>query len=190
MSWLSESAALVRQSALYFPKNLNALGAGCLLASASLLSLAAHAAPRGVALSERAEQCIAGAALYHHVNAAVLKAIVRHESRGRANTITRNSNDTIDVGLTGINSVHFPELRQKGVAPEHLLDECVSVYVGAWKYSKKVYKYGNSWRAIGAYHSETAYYNSRYQTLIYNELVDMGVILNGLKLRAPSIMRP
>ena len=128
-----------------------------------------------LSLTLRAEQCIVGASQYHSVSPVVLKAIVRHESRGNPKTISRNSNNSVDVGLAGINSIHFPELRQKGVSPEQLLDECVSVYVGAWKYSKKVFKYGNTWRAIGAYHSETDYYSSRYQALIYNELVDMGM---------------
>lgn len=156
------------------------------LAAVLVCAAALPCSARGIALTPRTEQCIAGASQYHSVSAQVLKAIVRHESRGRAGTVTQNSNNTIDVGLTGINSVHFAELRQKGVAPEHLLDECVSVYVGAWKYAKKVYKYGNTWRAVGAYHSETPYYNSRYQALIYNELVDMGLITSAVKMGVPA----
>jgi soluble lytic murein transglycosylase-like protein len=135
------------------------------------LAPAAHATSM---VSERAASCIESAAMYHHVNARILTAIVIHESRGRASTVSRNTNGSVDVGLTGINSVHFRELQQKGVAPEHLLDECVSVYVGAWTYSKKVFKYGNTWQAVGAYHSETPVYGQRYQTLIYNTMIRMG----------------
>lgn len=148
------------------------------------LPLAAMAS--SIAVTNRTEACIAGAAQYHSVSPSVLLAIVRHESRGRAQTVLRNTNGSIDVGLTGINSVHFAELRKKGVAPEQLLDECVSVYVGAWTLSKKIFKYGNTWKAVGAYHSETAYFNQRYQALIYNELVDMGVLGLG-KIIVPAL---
>lgn len=130
-------------------------------------------------LSGRAEQCIKEAASYHNVGEDILRAIVRHESRGRADTVMQNSNGSIDVGLVGTNSIHFTELQKKGVAPADLLDECYSVYVGAWMYSQKVFAYGNSWFAIGAYHSKTPYFNQRYQVLIYNELVKMGVMKGG-----------
>lgn len=130
-----------------------------------------------VQLSSKALGCIAQAATYHSVNGAILEAIVRHESRGRADVVSRNSNGSMDIGLTGINSIHIPELARKGVAPSQLKDECVSIYVGAWKLSQSMFKYDNSWWAVGAYHSKTPRYNLRYQALIYNELVDMGVML-------------
>lgn len=142
-------------------------------------------------LSEQAEQCIIGASTYHKVNPYILKAIVRHESRGRPKTIALNTNGSIDVGLTGINSIHFAELQRKGVAPVYLLDACVSIWVGAWTYSKKVHKYGNTWRAVGAYHSETDRYNQRYQSLIYNEIVNMGVLgVMGRSTRAGQKQKP
>lgn len=130
-----------------------------------------------IQLSSNALACISEASRYHSVNSSVLEAIVRHESRGRPNTVSRNSNGTVDIGLTGINSIHLPELIKKGVAPYQLKDECVSIYVGAWKLSQSMFKYDNSWWAVGAYHSRTLQYNLRYQALIHNELVDMGVIL-------------
>jgi soluble lytic murein transglycosylase-like protein len=131
-------------------------------------------------LSGRAQQCVAGAAAYHQVSADVLKAIVSHESRERANTVAKNTDGSIDVGMMGTNSVHFTELQSKGVAPSDLLDECYSIYVGAWMYSQRVFKYGNSWRAIGAYHSKTPYYNERYQVLIYNEMIELGLLVGRL----------
>ena len=125
-------------------------------------------------VTSRAEECIVGASAYHHVNVDVLRAIALHESRGRAVTVIGNSNGTIDVGLMGVNSVHFPELIRKGVPPGALLDECVAVYVGAWKYSQKIFKYGNNWQAIGAYHSETPRYSAIYQSLIYKQIMRAG----------------
>lgn len=137
-------------------------------------------------LSPRTQACVSGAALYHSVNPQVLSAILVHESRGKPQTIVRNTNGSIDVGLAGINSIHFPELAKTGVTPADLLDECVSAYVGAWKLSKKINKYGNTWRAIGAYHSETPHFNARYQALIFNKMIDMG-FLNAQKVAVPRV---
>jgi soluble lytic murein transglycosylase-like protein len=154
----------------------------CVVVAWCLSASSTHAAQ----LSGRAERCIKDAAMYHHVGEDVLRAIVWHESRGKANTVVQNANGSIDVGLAGTNSIHFNELQKKGVAPADLLDECYAIYVGAWMYSQKVYTYGNNWFAVGAYHSKTPYYNQRYQALIYNELVKMGAIKGGL-MAVPSL---
>ena len=127
-------------------------------------------------LSERALQCVQSASQYHRVNPQILVAIARVESRGNPLAVGRNSNGTLDVGLVQTNSIHFDDLVKKGVAPAHLQDECVSLYVGAWMLSKKMAKHGNTWAAIGAYHSETPQHNYKYQRLIYSELIAMGAI--------------
>lgn len=110
--------------------------------------------------------CIADAAMYHHVNVQVLYAIAKQESGLNPNTIVRNKNGTIDVGLFGINSVHFPQLSQYGISPQNLLDPCVNAYVGAWLYAQKVNKFGNTWDAVGAYHSLTPTLKTSYATSI------------------------
>ncbi len=112
--------------------------------------------------------------------------LVVHESKGRGNTVVGNANGSIDVVLTGINSIHFKELQTKGVLPHHLLDECYSIFVGAWLYSKKVARWGNNWKAVGAYHSGTPYFNERYQVLIYNQMVQLGLI-SGQRLAVPPL---
>jgi soluble lytic murein transglycosylase-like protein len=138
---------------------------------------AVHAQSAGKGLSPRAHQCIAEAATYHRVNGAILEAIARHESGGSPSAVAKNTNGSVDVGLMQINSIHFADLSLKGVAPDHLLDECVAVFVGAWKLSKKMARHGNTWWAVGAYHSETPQYNVRYQNRIFAQLKSMGVPL-------------
>lgn len=145
-----------------------------------------HALAAAVVLSQRAEACILSASEYHKVNANIMRAIVALESRGRKHVVSQNTDGSIDVGLTGVNSVHFPDLIKKGVAPHHLMDECVAVYVGAWKLSQSIFRYGNTWKAVGAYNSRTPYFNERYQALVYNELVNMGVASPPKLLVPPS----
>lgn len=156
-----------------------ALLAGVAVGSEPTIQLTPSAAKAGVGraqVSAKARQCLGSAAMHHRVNVLILEAIVRHESRGKPGLVLSNSNGSVDVGLTGINSVHFPELATKGVAPQDLLDECVAIYVGAWKLSKKMAHHGNTWWAVGAYHSETPMYNARYQRRIWAELKAMGAV--------------
>lgn len=118
--------------------------------------------------------CIAQAARHHNVNATTLKAMIYQESWGRADVIRRNSNGSVDYGAAGINSVHLPELAKHGIGARALLDGCTSVYIGAWKYSKKIAKHGNTWRAVGAYHSETPKHRDRYANQILAHLIRWG----------------
>jgi len=67
-----------------------------------------------------------------------------------------------------INSVHLQELSRYGVGPADLQDQCKNIFVGAWQYRKKILKYGNSWTAVGAYHSETPAYRDRYAVDVHN----------------------
>lgn len=122
------------------------------------------------------DACIEAAADYHHVNAKTLKAIVFQESSGKPWKMNRSPNGTVDYGATGINSVHLPELAKFGITEKHLMNGCTNVFVGAWKYSKKVAKHGNTWVAVGAYHSETPQYRDHYSMLIQRHLTRWGVL--------------
>ena len=109
-----------------------------------------------------------------------MKAIIFQESSGKAWQVTRNSNNSVDYGAAGINSIHLPELAKKGISAKSLMNGCVSTYVGAWNYSKKIAKYGNSWTAVGAYHSETPVYRDSYIKLIRKHLTDWGYLPTGV----------
>lgn len=110
--------------------------------------------------------CIDDAASYHYVNPYILRAIAFQESSMRSWVVNRNSNGTVDIGMLGINSVHLTELSKFGIGPSHLTDPCLAAYVGAWMYRKKVLKFGNTWNAVGAYHSETPSEMSKYASRI------------------------
>lgn len=111
--------------------------------------------------------CIDQAARYHGVNDLVLRAIAYHESGMRSWAQRRNTNGSYDIGLMQINTVHLPELSRMGVAPAHLHDACVSAFVGAWLYRRKIAVHQNTWTAVGAYHSETPELRSRYALAIH-----------------------
>jgi soluble lytic murein transglycosylase-like protein len=138
-----------------------------------------------VASVQNLSQCVQHASDFHRVNAAVLAAILRHESKLRPDSVRRNKNGSIDAGIGQINSVHWPKFARHGIAPSDLLNPCVGTFAAAWHLSKQLHRWGNTWQAVGAYHSETPARNQRYQVLIWNELVDMGAV-PGPKFRLPS----
>lgn len=129
---------------------------------AALLS-AAVAAPR---LAQA--DCVLDAAKYHKVNPTILLGIAIVESRMRANATNVNTNGSTDMGMMQINSIHLPELKRYGVKASDLYDGCKNVYTGAWILRKQMDKYGNSWQAIGAYHSATPTFRDAYALRVQN----------------------
>ncbi|CAE6695623.1 hypothetical protein R69776_02100 [Paraburkholderia nemoris] len=121
-----------------------------------------------------ADDCFNEAAAYQGVNPWVLRAVAWYESKGDPDAIHQNANGSIDVGQLQINSIHFGDLKREGVPHRALTDPCVNVYVAAWLLKQKMVKYGNTWRAIGAYHSETPKQRDAYARSIQQVLVGWG----------------
>jgi hypothetical protein len=140
------------------------------------MPILSHPSPLAVALAlamsppcVRAD-CIDDAAARHHVNAVVLRAIGWQESRLQPRALGRNTNGSIDVGAFQINSIHLAELASHGVDRTSLADGCVSAEVAAWHYRRQVEQQGDTWLAVGAYHSHTvaraAWYANRIATIL------------------------
>lgn len=106
--------------------------------------------------------CFDDAAEWQGVHAGVLRAIAIQENRRCDATISKNKNGSVDIGCMQINSIHLPELANYSITKESLLNQCTNIFVGARHYKKMVMKYGNTWAAVGAYHSETPKYRDPY----------------------------
>ncbi|RKP59341.1 lytic transglycosylase domain-containing protein [Pararobbsia silviterrae] len=109
-----------------------------------------------VSLAQNAHaDCFDEAAAYQHVNPFVLRAIAWRESHNRGDAVHKNDNGSTDYGLMQINSIHLPTLSQYGISSETLMEPCKNVYIAAWHLRHQMNKYGNTWQAVGAYHSAT-----------------------------------
>jgi len=106
--------------------------------------------------------CFDDAAAWQGVHAGILRAIALQENRRCDATIHLNKNGTTDIGCMQINSVHLPDLARFGITGKSLLDPCTNIFVGARHYKKMVLKYGNTWTAVGAYHSENPQFRDPY----------------------------
>jgi soluble lytic murein transglycosylase-like protein len=116
-----------------------------------------------------AGDCFDSAAAYQGINPNVLRAISKKENGRCDATVHKNKNGSVDVGCMQINSVHFKTLSSYGVVPNDLSDsdQCKNIYVGAWHYKRMIAKYGNTWAAVGAYHSETPHLRDAYAADVY-----------------------
>ena len=119
------------------------------------LALATAAAPA------RAD-CFDEAAHYQKVNPLILRAIAWQESHNHPDAVHRNANGSTDYGVMQINSIHLPTLSQYGISTATLMEPCKNVYIAAWHLRQKMNKYGNTWAAVGAYHSETPSLRNEY----------------------------
>lgn len=135
-----------------------------LVCLACLLAVRAHA------------DCIDDAAAQYQVNAYVLRAIGWQESSLNPRAFHENTNGTADIGAFQINSVHLPGLLIAGITPQALRDGCVCAYVAAWHYRRQVDRFGNTWRAVGAYHSTTPHLNTVYADRIAAILISWGLL--------------
>lgn len=114
------------------------------------------------------------AAARYGVNPHVLYAIAQQESSLNPRAINRNSNGSYDFGLTQINSLWLQHLSQYGITAEHLMDPCTNLHVGAYILALSVRRHGNTWEAIGAYHSNTPWRRDRYAQAIHRRLQAQG----------------
>lgn len=120
--------------------------------------------------------CIDDAALAAGVNPFVLRAIGWQESHLDPGAINRNRNGTLDLGAFQINTIHLKTLSRFGISPGALADGCLSSRVAAWHLKNQVLRFGNSWTAVGAYHSVTPALNAAYASRIAAILLSWGVL--------------
>ena len=123
--------------------------------------------------------CIDDAARDRGVNPYVLRAIGWEESRLDPTARNHNSNGTWDIGAFQINSIHLPALRAAGIRSEALTDGCVSAFVAAWHLKSQQVRFGNTWTAIGAYHSRSPALYAAYANRIAAILMRWGAVPTG-----------
>lgn len=166
-----------------------AVGFGAALAMATGFARTASAspygdAPPGVASAAAAaatapviEQCILAAAQLHDLPPAVIVVLLNVEG-GQLGRVSRNSNDTVDVGPMQVNQIWLPKLAAHWHASVEasflaLRDNiCANVEGGAWILREALDEaHGDFWQGVAIYHSHDPDYQHQYLGRVLHEVV-------------------
>jgi soluble lytic murein transglycosylase-like protein len=109
--------------------------------------------------------CWEKASQHYGISSALLKAIAKTESNFNSSAHNQNNNKTYDIGLMQINSSWLPILSEYGITEASLQDACINVIVGAWILKQEQLRYGNTWKAVGAYHTGAATHKTESKKL-------------------------
>lgn len=134
------------------------------------------------------KNCITSAAQCFDINPLLIRAIIWQESKNIQGAVSKNTNNTVDVGVMQINSVHFKSFNAIGVSEEDLRNNsCANVFAGTWILKQSIQRYGYSWDSIGRYHSSTPEYQNSYVNKIINIIVNKRVVIESLHIPASDM---
>jgi soluble lytic murein transglycosylase-like protein len=160
---------------MMFIRHLNCVKWVALLVLVLIVFDVQNPSPRQDAPTEvsMVEHCFKYASIKHGVSERYLRAIGWVESKFKPDSISKNANGSIDVGVMQINSIHFPMLEKEGITKDYLMNPCVNIDVGARIYASKINRHGDTWRAVGAYNSERIEKHDIYLKRVKKALAEM-----------------
>lgn len=127
--------------------------------------------------------CLLAAAATYDLPPAVLYAIMINEG-GKMGEVSKNTNDTYDLGLMQINSLWLPELAEHwDISPLEAAymvvnDTCTNLTVASWILNKKIAEANGSLiTGIAYYHSRTPHLGKRYAMKVYNTLKEKNLLV-------------
>lgn len=99
-------------------------------------------------------KCYEEAGMKYGINPQLLRAIAVTESDENPLAVSPpNKDGSRDFSMMQINPFWYPKLAHYGVRKEDLKDPCQSVHAAAWILAQEIERFGNSWRAVGAYNA-------------------------------------
>ena len=126
-----------------------------------------------IGLAREARACWEEVGQRYNINPYLLAAIAKTESNFNARAVRQNSNGSRDIGVMQINSIWLPTLARFGITEPQLYDPCINITVGAWILSQQQGRYGNTWEAVGAYHSKTPTFKWKYANSVQTNLAKL-----------------
>ncbi len=98
-----------------------------------------------------------------------LEAIRRVEN-GKVCAVSKNTNDTADLGPMQINTIHLPSIKEQYPDIDFTdvaCKPCLNITIGSWILSQRLKEVeGDVWLAVGNYHSKTPHVRLRYLSKI------------------------
>ena len=109
-------------------------------------------------------ECFKAAGDTYRVSAELLRLIATVESDLNAKAVNRNKNGTVDVGIMQINSVwqkYFGDNWEQIAT-----DSCANIFAGAHILAQCIARHGETWAAVGCYHSQNKQHAQSYITKV------------------------
>ncbi len=111
----------------------------------------------GTDKSQAYRSCLQQTANHFQINPLIIDAIIKTESDYDANAININKNGSTDLGLMQINlEIWLPVISKLGYSRDSLRSPCTNIFVGGWILAQEMRRFGNTWRAVGAYNAGPA----------------------------------
>ena len=111
------------------------------------------------------QQCISFNANHFELPELALRSIRKVEG-GKACTVSKNTNNTADLGIMQINTIHLPSIQKhySSITAEDLACKpCLNITVASWILKQRLEEAnGDVWLAVGNYHSKTPKVRMRY----------------------------
>ena len=144
-------------------------GVGLLAACLALpLAPAARAADAPPPAEVRMRECLTAAAEAHRLPPAMLVILLKVEG-GTPGRVSRNTNDTADLGPMQVNTIWVPKMAARwrttpAAAYAALRDDlCANLEGGAWILRQALDEArGDFWTGVGIYHSHNPAHKERY----------------------------
>jgi soluble lytic murein transglycosylase-like protein len=113
------------------------------------------------------EVCIVETAQRFDLPVLLLETILEVEG-GTVGEVSKNTNNTYDIGPMQINSIWLEEFMPYVTPTQILYNGCVNVQIGAWILRSNINRAkGDFWKGVGNYHSGTPHLHRRYQEKVY-----------------------
>ncbi len=114
------------------------------------------------------EACIIQTAERFDLPILLLEAILEVEG-GTVGEVSKNTNDTFDIGPMQINSIWLQEFAPYVSPSQILYNGCVNVQIGAWILRSNINRAkGDFWKGVGNYHSGTPHLHRKYQEKVFS----------------------
>lgn len=147
---------------------LAAAVAACCAVSPASPARAAEDAATPSAAEVRMRECLTAAAAAHRLPPAVLVILLKVEG-GTLGRVTRNTNDTVDIGPMQVNTIWVPKIAEhwrttREAAFTALRDNlCANLEGGAWILRQAMDEArGDFWGGVAIYHSHNPVHQRRY----------------------------
>lgn len=117
------------------------------------------------------EKYFAEASKRFNVDFYLLKSIAKVESNFEPLAINHNSNNSLDIGIMQINSIHFSYLSTFGIKKIDLYDPRININYGAFVLGKCLKTYGITLEGINCYNGRKINNPYAYKVLLaYKEI--------------------